>query len=134
MKSINLIKRNGEVTDFVAPLTSLIRTLKNGEYTISIERKVKHRSVSQNRLLWLWLRCIADELGYTADDMYDYFCSKYLSKEVYGERVVTGTSKLDTKTFKEFLDAIQIFAASELGITLPDPDDLYFKEFAARFA
>jgi len=133
MKPINFIKKNGEVTDFKASLNSLISTLKNGEYSLLIKKKTKQRTISQNKLLWLWLNCIAQELGYTAQDMHDYFCTKYLSKEVYGAIIVVGTKDLTTLQFKQFLDNIKIFAATELGITLPDPEDLYFQSFLVRY-
>ena len=133
MKSINFIKKNGEVTNFTASLNSLISTLKNGEYSLLIKKKTKQRTISQNKLLWLWLNCIAQELGYTAQDMHDYFCTKYLSKEVYGAIIVVGTKDLTTLQFKQFLDNIKIFAATELGITLPDPEDLYFQSFLVRY-
>jgi len=133
MRTINFIKKNGEVTNFTASLNSLISTLKNGEYSLSIKKKTKQRTISQNKLLWLWLNCIAQELGYTAQDMHDYFCTKYLSKEVYGAIIVVGTKDLTTLQFKQFLDNIKIFAATELGITLPDPEDLYFQSFLVRY-
>ena len=133
MRTINFIKKNGEVTDFKASLNSLISTLKNGEYSLLIKKKTKQRTISQNKLLWLWLNCIAQELGYTAQDMHDYFCTKYLSKEVYGAIIVVGTKDLTTLQFKQFLDNIKIFAATELGITLPDPEDLYFQSFLVRY-
>jgi len=133
MRTINFIKKNGEVTNFTASLNSLISTLKNGEYSLLIKKKTKQRTISQNKLLWLWLNCIAQELGYTAQDMHDYFCTKYLSKEVYGAIIVVGTKDLTTLQFKQFLDNIKIFAATELGITLPDPEDLYFQSFLVRY-
>ena len=133
MRTINFIKKNGEVTNFTASLNSLISTLKNGEYSLSIKKKTKQRTISQNKLLWLWLNCIAQELGYTAQDMHDYFCTKYLSKEVYGAIIVVGTKDLTTLQFKQFLDNIKVFAATELGITLPDPEDLYFQSFLVRY-
>lgn len=37
-------------------------------YKVSYERKIRKRSLSQNRLYWLWLACIADETGFDSED------------------------------------------------------------------
>ena len=46
----------------------------------------------------------------------------------------TSTKDLNTFEFKQYLDKIQIFAASELGITLPDPEDLKFEAFKQYYS
>jgi hypothetical protein len=44
------------------------------------------------------------------------------------------TTKLLTKQFAEYLEKIVIFASTELGITLPNPEDLRFKEFEEYYS
>ena len=34
---------------------------------------------------------------------------------------------------KNYLDKIQVFVATELAVTLPDPEDRYFEEFLSQY-
>jgi hypothetical protein len=107
--------------------------LSNGSYEIIIRKAKVKRTTSQNSMMWLWFQCIAMETGNTKEDIHDYYCGKYLKREieVNGEivDVIGGTSRLDTVVMTNFLNNVQADAASELGITLPTPDDLHWKEF-----
>lgn len=97
----------------------------------------KTRSLPQNKLFWLWMRCIKDETGNDVDTLYEYFCEKYLpwsEKEVFGNgvRMVGGTSVLNTAEFTEFLENIRM-EMLHLNITLPNPDDQGWDEFYAKY-
>ena len=127
-----IIKRDGKAT--VEPsLDFLLSTLRNGEYTLDIKRKVEQRTISQNALMWLWFQCIEDETGTTKQDVHDYYCNKYLQRQTsVGGRpfIVTGsTSALSTAEMTRFLNLVQADAATEMGIMLPLPEDLYYREF-----
>ena len=103
-------------------------------YTIDIILRRKVRSISQNNLYWLWLSCIEFETGQDWDDLHELiFKPKYILPKkviVFGEeRERRSTKDLDTKQFGEYLDKIQVFAATELSITLPDPESQYWDEF-----
>jgi len=103
-------------------------------YTVEItERRIK-RTISQNGLYWLWLQCISHETGNDKDDLHEFFKQKYLADEttlVLGKYVVTrkSTTNLNTVQFKYLLDSVQIFASTELAITLPDPEDKRWEDF-----
>ena len=97
----------------------------------------KCRSLHQNKLMWMWFRCIRDETGTDVDTLYEYFCEKYLpwsEKEVFGNgvRMVGGTSALNTAEFTEFLENIRI-KMLHFNITLPNPDDQGWDEFYAKY-
>lgn len=103
-------------------------------FTVKIEREKKRRSMRQNDLYWMWLNCIQHETGNGKDFLHDYFREKHLpvkEVEVFGSlmKLLTSTTSLSTVQFKDYLDYIQQFASAELGITLPNPDDLYFEQF-----
>ena len=112
-------------------------TLKNGEYTLVAKRDTDKRSVSQNALMWMWFNCIAHETGQNKTDIYDYYRMLFLTREVIinGKEVSvsSGTSSLDTRQFTEFLNNIQSDAASEFGIRLPTPEDIYWEEFQNEY-
>lgn len=49
------------------------------------------------------------------------------------ERIYNTSSKLNQEQMTEFLNKIQVDAATELGITLPKPEDRFFEQFYAQF-
>lgn len=98
----------------------------------------KARSLPQNKLFWLWMRCIKDETGNDVDTLYEYFCEKFLpwsEKELFGNgvRMVGGTSQLNTKEFDDFLENIRMDMLHEQNIILPNPDDQGWDEFYAKY-
>ena len=103
-------------------------------YDIKISKKRWNRSISQNNLYWLWLTCIEQETGQERDSLHEFFKAKFLGFSdihVLGHEVtkVVSSTELDTAQFKNYLDKIQIFVSTELGIELPDPQDRYWSDF-----
>ena len=136
MKQVTLTKQGGRVS-VDTDLDGLFSTLRNGVYTITIKRKTEKRSIAQNDLMWLWLTCIERETGTPKDDAYLYYCKKFLLKRItFADRletIYTTSSKLNTEEMTAFLNNIQADAATELGITLPNPDDLYWETFLQTY-
>jgi hypothetical protein len=102
-------------------------------YTVEItERRIK-RTISQNGLYWLWLTCISHETGNDKDVLHECFKEKWIipeSKFVFGNSIeIRSTTGLNTVQFKYLLDNVQVFALTELAITLPDPNDKHWEEF-----
>ena len=133
MKQAILTKQGGRVS-VDTDLDALFSTLRNGVYTITVKRKQEQRSIAQNDLMWLWLTCIERETGTPKDDVYAYYCQKFLGRwiSVGGlkqTRIYDTSSKLTKERMTEFLNNIQAEASSELGITLPSPDDLHWEAF-----
>lgn len=127
-------KTGGRVDDITARLDTMLSTLRNGDYVLTITQRKEHRTLSQNALLWLWLRCIEEETGNETDVLYNFFCAQFLRYVVVVDGVsVVGnktSSQLTTDEFTVFLDKIQRYAAEELGgITLPSPEDRSFEMF-----
>lgn len=137
MNSFPIYKDNGEIKN-IENITRWLETklslLGNGNYTLSIKKAIKGRTIIQNNLMWMWFECIAQETGNTKEDIHDYYCSKFLKRyiEINGEIVETvgGTSNLDTVAMTNFLNLVQADAASEFGISLPTPDDYRFEQFS----
>lgn len=97
------------------------------EWSVTVEPYKKHRSLSQNNLMWLWNSIIARETGDDVDWVHETLKKKFLpleERECLGEVVSRrATRTLNTEKMTEYLNRVQAFAASELGILLPVPED-----------
>ena len=135
-KTVLMTKNDGRLT-FDVELPYVFSLLANGKYTITIKRANEKRSIPQNDLMWMWLTCIERETGTPKDDVYMYYCKKFLMKTIQignkMERIYNTSSKLNMEQMTEFLNKIQVDAATELGITLPKPEDRFFEQFYAQF-
>ena len=135
-KTVIMTKNEGRLT-FDVELPYVFSMLANGKYTITIKRANEKRSIPQNDLMWMWLTCIERETGTPKDDVYMYYCKKFLMKTIQVgskmERIYNTSSKLNMEQMTEFLNKIQVDAATEFGITLPKPEDRFFEEFYAQF-
>ena len=129
-------KRDGKVS-LDTDLEFLFSTLRNGRYIISVKRASERRTIAQNDLMWSWFSCIEEETGTAKNDVYMYYCKKFLCKVIsVGERmekICQTSSMLNTAQMADFLKKIQADAAAELGITLPIPEDRYFEDFYNKY-
>lgn len=136
MKVVKLEKIDGRVS-LDTDLDYLFSTLKNGSYSLTLKRVSEKRSVNQNDLMWLWFKCIENSTGTDKNDIYMYYCKKFLCKVIRlgekVEKVYETSSMLNTAQMTEFINKIQADAASEFGITLPIPDDRYFEAFYQQY-
>jgi len=136
METTQLIKKDGKVS-MLHSLEYLCSKLTNGTYDLTITRKKEPRTVAQNSLMWMWMECISQETGQPKQDIYDYYCSKFLARPVTiggRELMVKGSSSsLNTQQMTKFLNLIQADAASELGIQLPLPADRFYEEFIREY-
>lgn len=114
-------------------------TLLNAEkvWDVSIKPYKPNRSHAQNRIYWSWLQIIGDHLGYPKDELHVVLAAKFLGiveTRCIGEVITqpVSTSSLNIKEFAEYLNRIELFANSELGIILPNQDDLYFEAMGIK--
>lgn len=131
-----LIKEKGVAT-LNKSFDFMCSQLRNGRYRLIIERYTEPRTLSQNALMWLWFTCIEQETGTDKQDVHDYYCNLYLRRTTIikgKETVIAGsTSKLNTLQMTDFLNKVKADAATELGITLPLPEDRYYNEFVNEY-
>jgi hypothetical protein len=122
-----------------AKVIAYIEKLTEGKkYSVSISQKREIRTLPQNKLYWLWIACICDETGNDKDTLHEFFKMKFLEGgfvELFNDSfwMNGSTKRLNTKQFTNYLDLIQGFASAELGIVLPNPEDLYFADFYERY-
>lgn len=132
MRQVIITKQSGQV-EGMADINGLLSLLPNGVYDVVIKRHREQRTLSQNDLMWMWLKCIEDVTGTPKQDIYLYYCKKFLLRSVsIGDKLETvhdTSSRLNTQQMTEFLNNIQADAATEFGIILPTPQDKYFETF-----
>lgn len=111
-------------------LFDALKMLKKEKYTVTIERPKKKRSINQNRYYWAVLGLISQETGNEADDLHDYFKTRFIPgslvtfKETGEQSQVVGkSSALDTFDFGQYLDQIRAFAIQELNIYVMSPEE-----------
>jgi hypothetical protein len=130
-----IIKNDGDRQTLITKLMQ-IKLDKPYEVTVKLHRRC--RSLAQNKLLHMWLKCISDETGNSTETLYVYFCQRYLpwnTELCFGKEIqkqIGGSSKLNTKEFTEFLDNINQEMA-EQGIMLPQPREIGWDEFYSRY-
>ena len=84
----------------------------------------EQRSVSANSRLWALHQMAAKETGYAPDELHELMLSKFFgTKEItIGEITRTvplkRSSTREKKEFREFMDNVEEFYASELGVWL----------------
>lgn len=97
--------------------------------------RVKRNRRSDDQLRWYWgqiLHLLSEHTGYEPEELHDYCKARFIPKRlaicdgngvVIDDRVVGGsTGKLSTSEMADYCEAIRAFAASELGVVIPDPD------------
>ena len=136
MKVVRVEKKDGRVS-LDTDLDYLFSTLRNGSYNLTLKRVNEKRTVNQNDLMWMWFRCIENDTGTDKNDIYMYYCKKFLCKVIRVgekvEKVYETSSMLNTAQMSEFMTKIQADATSEFGITLPIPEDKYFEVFYQQY-
>ena len=113
-------------------------TVRIGRYTIEMKKVVEKRSISQNKLMWLWFSVIADawsdatDRAFTRNDVHDAYCLMFLPIDTPKGRVGGSTSGLSTEEMSEFLEKVHADAADD-GITLLNPEDKMFEQWAMQY-
>jgi len=97
-------------------------------YDVSIKLHRTKRSNDANALYWAWIGIIAKETGNEREVCHKFFAKKFLGYDVkeFGNdkiAVVKSTATLDTESFSNYMTQVSAYAAQELGIVLPSPDD-----------
>jgi len=84
------------------------------------------RSGAQNRMLWglvydSIVLAIQKETGQDADDIHDYYKTKFLRRRLENGQVVVGsTARLNSKEFSEFVEQVKASASVEFLVTVPE--------------
>ena len=82
-----------------------------GDYYIEL-KETGVRSAPQNNYYWNIVRILADELGYTENEMHETIKNHF---------DIESTKTLSTKEFASFIEKLVRWSAIELNIVIPDP-------------
>jgi hypothetical protein len=112
-------------------LFGIIKHLK-GNHSVGIRKYRAKRSSPQNRYYWgVVLAYLAEETGYTKDEVHQLMQRRFLryTKDVFdgSEEFVKSTTSLNTIEMQEYIDQISIFAISELGVYIPQPNEIAYE-------
>ena len=142
MKSLLIHKIKNQtlnVSEILAQVEVMLSDATYGTYLLTLERAKNPRSSEQNRLMWLWFTYIAKSWSeatnrtFTSQDAHDAYCLMFLPIQTPKGVIAGKTSGLTTEQMTEFLNKVQADAASEYGITLPNPEDRYFEIWAKQY-
>lgn len=133
---VTLTKKDGQIV-MEHSFDYLTAKLANGVYTLSIKRKTKPRTISQNALMWMWFKYMEEHTGTPKEDFHDYYKTQYLKRyiEIGGRlvRVIRSTTELNTIEMTDYLNKIQADAATEFRINLPLPADRNYQSFIDEY-
>ncbi len=86
----------------------------SGNYYIEL-KEAGVRSSQQNNYYWKIVNILADDLGYTEQEMHSTLKNHFN---------VESTKTLSTKEFSKLIEQIIRWSAIDLGIVIPDPKTL----------
>lgn len=112
----------------VAKVKQHILPFRGQTVEVTIEKRRKRRTDNQNSYYWgVVIRTIANDCGYRSDEelaaIHAELKKKFLPR--YGKLAITqSTTTLNTADFTEYIEKVRAWAATELGIYIPDPNEI----------
>ena len=106
---------------------------------ITIKEWEQNRTNALNRLMHSWFNRMAEHYFLTTGEQYAPLAWKEMLKEKFlgfdmielpdgsVKAITKHTSDCNTKELTEFLEKVDYYAVTELGLFLPKPDDLYWQ-------
>jgi hypothetical protein len=92
---------------------------------VTVEEHRRQRSSNQNRLYWEWLGIVAEETGYSTNELHEYCKDRFCPSQpvtIRGHmRPIRSTASLDTKDMTDYMDRVYALFVGEMGIVLPLP-------------
>lgn len=104
------------------------------EYDVEVKRHKPDHTDPQRNLYWMWIGVIAEETGNDREMIHKALKAKFLGcdeVEVLGKMVrkVKSTKTLDKAQMSAYMTQVDAYMATDFGIVLPHPEDLYYNSF-----
>ena len=98
-------------------------------WEVVIRPRKSKRSLDQNALYHKWVSIVADETGNTHDAIHEWAKAQFLPPRLATVGGVVkeyrpSTTKLTVAEMSDYMTRFSAWAATDLGLALPHPDDL----------
>ncbi len=111
-------------TDIAKEFVDYTKTLKDGDYLISVKKQTKVRSNNQNSYYFgVVVKMIAEEVGYTPNETHEALKHKFLSEHGEFPRIKS-TSELTTVEFEDYLAKVRMFGSEFCNLYIPLPNEV----------
>ena len=122
------VDKDGKVS-FTSPLAwgREVQALRGKEIEVTIRPRRTQRSPKQNRAYFgLIVEAVAEHCGYTKDEAHEALAWKFLREGELDAMLPTrkSTASLTTKEFEDYTAQVKQFAAEELNLFIPDPEQV----------
>jgi hypothetical protein len=116
---------NGQLTiDFQANFNRFLTTLEGQRVTVEVKKFRKNRTDQQNRYWWaVVIDILSKHTGYEPEEMHDAIKIKFLPVEKAGLISGRSTARLNTEEFNDLIERVQRWAAQDLQVYIPDPEE-----------
>ncbi len=111
-------------------IAAYLKKREGQDVRLTFSQPTKTRSNQQNRYYWgCVLTFIAAETGHTTEEIHEYCKAAFMPRAFiklggHEKRVTKSTTTLSTDEFEEYLDQVRAFAATELSIQIPMPNEV----------
>lgn len=96
----------------------------NGNVEVIVRKPQQPRSVKENSYYWgVVIKMISDETGAYPDDVHHELKRMFLKQSGDKIPVLISTTDLSTVEFEDFLSKVRMWASSELGVMIPQPNE-----------
>lgn len=95
-----------------------------GDIEVIVRKPQQPRSLKENNYYWgVIIKMISEETGAFPDDVHYELKRMFLKQSGDKIPVLISTTDLSTTEFEDFLSKVRIWAANELGIMIPQPNE-----------
>ncbi len=94
------------------------------DWLYSVNKVFNNRSNQQNKYyFWVVIDLLRNHIWETSDDMHEILKYKFLKDKTWEHFKIRDTKSLTTKEFEDYLTNIKIWAARDLWVYIPDPNE-----------
>lgn len=121
------IKNGALVVERAGIFKEYLRSFEGKPVAISVKNapKTKPRSLEQNAYYWgVVLPLIGQTTGYLPEEVHEALKWKFLRQQGAKLDRIISTTALDTIDFEQYLEKVRLWAAQELQIVIPLPNEI----------
>ncbi|MCL5435935.1 MAG: hypothetical protein M1275_02545 [Patescibacteria group bacterium] len=109
-----------------------------GDINLTVRKKGKPRSTDENSYYWgVVVQLISDELGINPDEVHEAIKWKFLRRDAFVKiknaevpfSMTRSTTSLSTSEFEDLMTKVRTWAAAELNIHIPLPNEVEYGEW-----